>query len=132
MILVRTSHPCLRVGRHRWIRFSCKCLLYFLPPYSSTSRFYSFIFLYSEFDKRNWRSNHQPTNKQLVVMRWRGINGGPNFINWFQILVQSSCDISPSSYVQTSYDIHEELHVLFSAPKLPTSMMTYGSYPMGV
>jgi hypothetical protein len=25
-----------------------------------------------------------------------------------------------------------KLHILFSAPKLPTSMMTYDSYPMGV
>jgi hypothetical protein len=67
----------------RWIHFSCKYPLYFLPPYSSTSRSYSFICLYSEFDKQNWRSNRQPTNKQLVVMRRCGINGGPNFIDWF-------------------------------------------------
>jgi hypothetical protein len=73
---------CITIWK-RWIRFSCKCLLYFLPPYSSTSRSYSFIFLYSEFDKQNWRYNHQPTNKQLVAMRQRGINGGPNFIDWF-------------------------------------------------
>jgi hypothetical protein len=50
------------------------------------------------------RSNHQPTNKQLVAMRWRGINGRPNFIDWFQIHVQYSCDIFSSSYVQTSCD----------------------------
>jgi hypothetical protein len=25
-----------------------------------------------------------------------------------------------------------KLHIIFSAPKLPTSMMTYDSYPMGV
>jgi hypothetical protein len=25
-----------------------------------------------------------------------------------------------------------KLHILFSAPKLPTSMITYNSYPMGV
>jgi hypothetical protein len=25
-----------------------------------------------------------------------------------------------------------KLYILFSAPKLPTFMMTYGSYPMGV
>jgi hypothetical protein len=67
----------------RWIHFSCKYPLYFLPPYSSTSRSYSFICLYSDFDKQNWRSNHQPTNKQLVAKRRRGINGGPNFIDWF-------------------------------------------------
>jgi hypothetical protein len=48
--------------------FSCKYPLYFLPPYSSTSRYYSFICLCSEFDKHNWRSNRQPTSKQLVVM----------------------------------------------------------------
>jgi hypothetical protein len=65
-------------------------------------------------------------------MRRRGINGGPNFIDWFRIHVQSSFDIFFSSYVQTSCDINEELHILFSAPKLPTSMMTYDSYPMGV
>jgi hypothetical protein len=41
---------CIAIWK-RWICFSCKCLLYFLPPYSSTSRSYSFIFLYSEFDK---------------------------------------------------------------------------------
>jgi hypothetical protein len=41
----------------RWICFSCKYPLYFLPPYSSISRSYSFICLYSEFDKQNWRSN---------------------------------------------------------------------------
>jgi hypothetical protein len=93
---------------------------------------YSFIFLYSEFDKQNWRYNHQPTNKQLVAMGRRGTNGRPSFIDWFQIHVQSFCNIFPSSYVQTSYDIHEELHILFSAPKLPTFMMTYSSYPMGV
>jgi hypothetical protein len=58
---------CIAIWK-KWIRFSCKCLLYFLPPYSSTSMSYSFIFLYSEFDKHNWRSNRQPTNKQLVVM----------------------------------------------------------------
>jgi hypothetical protein len=58
---------CIAIWK-RWICFSCKCLLCFLPPYSSTSRSYSFIFLYSEFDKQNWRSNRQPTNKQLIVM----------------------------------------------------------------
>jgi hypothetical protein len=58
---------CIAIWK-RWIHFSCKCLLYFLSPYSSTSRSYSFIFLYSEFDKQNWRSNHQHTNKKLVMM----------------------------------------------------------------
>jgi hypothetical protein len=87
-------YTCIAIWK-RWICFSCKYLLYVLPPYSSTSRSYSFIFLYSEFNKQNWRSNSQPTSKQLVSMRRRGINGGPNFINWFWIHVQSSCDLCP-------------------------------------
>jgi hypothetical protein len=96
---------CIAIWK-RWIHFLCKCLLYFLPPYSSTSRSYSFICLYSEFDKQNWRFNRQPTNKQLVAMRRHEISGGPNFVDWFQIYVQSSCDIFSSSYVQTSCDVH--------------------------
>jgi hypothetical protein len=43
---------CIAIWK-RWVHFSCKCRLYFSPPYSSTSRSYSFICLYSEFDKQN-------------------------------------------------------------------------------
>jgi hypothetical protein len=65
-------------------------------------------------------------------MRRRVINGGANFIDWFRIHVQSSGDIFSSSYVQTSCDIHVQTSYHFNAPKLPTSMMTYDSYPMEV
>jgi hypothetical protein len=76
--------------------------------------------------------NRQPTNKQLVAMRRRGINGGPNIFDWFQIYVQSSCDIFPPLMYKLLVIFTYKLHILFSAPKLPTSMMTYNSYPMGV
>jgi hypothetical protein len=71
ILLKKNEHmlcsTCIAIFK-RWVYLSCKCMLYFLPPYSITSRSYSFIFLYSEFDKQNWRSNRQPTNKQLVAM----------------------------------------------------------------
>jgi hypothetical protein len=64
IILKENEHllcsTCIAICK-RWIHFSCKYTLYFLPPYSSTSRSYSFICLYSEFGKQNWRSNRQPT-----------------------------------------------------------------------
>jgi hypothetical protein len=51
-------------------------------------------------------------------MRRRGINGGPNFIDWFPIHVQSSCDIFSSSYVQTYCDIHVQTSYPFQCTKV--------------
>jgi hypothetical protein len=43
-----------------------------------------YIFLYnSEFDAETWRSDRQPTQKQLDNMRQSGIQGQPNFVTWF-------------------------------------------------
>jgi hypothetical protein len=88
--------------------------------------------LYNEFDKQNWRSHRQPINKHLVVMWWCGINGGPNFIDWFWIHIQSSCDFFPPLIYKLLVIFMYKLHILFNAPKMRTSMMTYDSYPMGV
>jgi hypothetical protein len=65
-------------------------------------------------------------------MRRRGINEGPNFIDWFRIHVQYSCDIFPPLMYKLLVIFMYKLHILFSAPKLLTSMMTYSNYPIGV
>jgi hypothetical protein len=65
-------------------------------------------------------------------MRRHGINGGPNFIDWFRIHVQSSCDIFSSSYVQTSCDIHIQTSYPFQFTKVADihddlRQLSYGS-----
>ena len=36
------------------------------------------------FDKLYWKSSQKPTQSQLDKLRQQGINGGPNFVNWFR------------------------------------------------
>ncbi|WVZ62980.1 hypothetical protein U9M48_012666 [Paspalum notatum var. saurae] len=38
-----------------------------------------------EFQRQNWTSKKQHTSKQLEKMRQDGIDGKPNFIDWFKI-----------------------------------------------
>jgi hypothetical protein len=46
------------------------------------------FFLPSEFHKKNWKLRRQPTSNQVEAMRRDGINGGPNFLSWFQDYVK--------------------------------------------
>jgi hypothetical protein len=45
---------------------------------------YVFLLCNSEFDVQTWRSNRQPTHKQLDNMRRSGIQGRPNFVTWLK------------------------------------------------
>jgi hypothetical protein len=90
-------------------------LLYFLPPYSSTSRSYSFICLYSEFDKQNWRSNRQS-----------------KLLTGFEFMYNLLVIFFPPLMYKLLVIFMYKLHIIFSAPKLSTSMMTYDIYLMGV
>ncbi|WVZ85316.1 hypothetical protein U9M48_032260 [Paspalum notatum var. saurae] len=40
---------------------------------------------FKEFQRQNWTSKKQPTSKQLDKMRRDGIDGKPNFLDWFKI-----------------------------------------------
>ena len=48
------------------------------------STIYVFMFCNSEFDRQTWRSDRQPTQKQLDNMRRVGIQGCPGFVAWFK------------------------------------------------
>jgi hypothetical protein len=45
---------------------------------------YIFLLCNSEFNVQTWRSDRQPTQKQLDNMRQSGIQGRPNLVTWFK------------------------------------------------
>jgi hypothetical protein len=65
----------------------------------------------SEFDAQTWRSDHQPTQKQLDNMRRWGIQERPKFITWFKehalrasIVHPDLCQLSYGYVTVRSYD----------------------------
>jgi len=61
---------------------------------SEEERNYTMLYLYFNmeellpyfkmFDELYWTSSRRPTQSQLDKLRRQGINGGPNFVNWFR------------------------------------------------
>jgi hypothetical protein len=68
----------------------------------SYSLIYVFLLCNSEFDAQTWRSNHQPTHKQLDNMRRSGIQGRPNFVTWFKEHALRASNVHPD-LCQLSY-----------------------------
>ncbi|WVZ64235.1 hypothetical protein U9M48_013790 [Paspalum notatum var. saurae] len=88
--------------------YQCKRLTKALASASASSPYYfkpgervsAYLYMYAnmkemdpyfkEFQRQNWTSKKQPTSKQLDKMRRHGIDGKPNFSDWFKIYVQAS------------------------------------------
>jgi hypothetical protein len=58
--------------------------MYLVKMIHSYSLIYVFLLCSSEFDAQTWRSDRQPTWKQLDNMHRSGIHGPPNFVTWFK------------------------------------------------
>jgi hypothetical protein len=56
---------------------------------------YVFLLCNREFDAQTWRSDHQPTQKQLDNMRQSGIQGRPNFVTWFKEHALRASNVHP-------------------------------------
>jgi hypothetical protein len=100
ILLCRTCTQILK----RWLNISHKCIFqlctYLVEMTLSYSPIYVFLLCYSEFDAQTWRSNPQPTQKQLDNMRRSGIQGRPNFVTWF------------NEHALRASNVHHDLHQL--------------------